>query len=86
MTSLLKNLKWGLRWGLIVAAAFTAIAVFVTLTAGPDARGLSLESLIEFYLLGGISGGLLVGALRPLTSHKAGAILVGTLVSDAQYY
>jgi hypothetical protein len=83
MTSLLKNLKWGLRYGLIVAIAFTVIAVTITLATGEDSssKGLSLPTLIGFYFLGGVCGGLLVGVLRPITKHKAGAILVGTLVT-----
>jgi peptidoglycan/LPS O-acetylase OafA/YrhL len=83
MTNLLKNLKWGLRYGLIVAVAFTVIAAVITLATGEDSssKGLSLPSLIGFYFLGGMCGGLLVGLLRPITKHKAGAILVGTLVT-----
>jgi len=80
----IENLKWGLRWGLIVATAFTAIAVFVALVAGPDPRGgPSVPSLIAFYFLAGTIGGSVVGILRPLTAHKIGAIVVGTIVTAA---
>jgi hypothetical protein len=79
-----KNLKWGLRWGLILAIAFTGIALVVALATGSqsDSRGgPSLVSLVGFYFLGGTVSGLLVGLLRPIIAHKPGAILVGTLVT-----
>ena len=82
--TIINNLKWGVRWGLVVAVAFTGIAVVVAVAAGPDPRGgPSLPSLVGFYFLGGTVGGLLVGLLRPITAHKAGAIFVGTLVTAA---
>lgn len=78
------NLKWGVRWGWTIAIAFTGIAVVLTVAAGPEPRGgPSLPSLIGFYFLGGTVGGLLVGLLRPITAHKAGAVFVGTLVAAA---
>jgi hypothetical protein len=80
----IENLKWGLRWGLIVAIAFTGIVVVVALVAGPPPEpsgGPTVPSLIGFYFLGGTIGGLLVGILRPVTAHKAGAIVVGTIVT-----
>jgi len=55
--SVLRNLRWGLRWGLIVAVAFTVIGVIATLAAGFDwlmSKGPSLISLIGFYFLGGV--------------------------------
>ena len=82
--TIINNLKWGVRWGLIIAIAFTGIAVVVTVIAGPDPRGgPSVLSFISFYFLGGTVGGLLVGLLRPLIAHKAGAIFVGTIVAAA---
>jgi hypothetical protein len=66
-----------------MAVAFTAIGVVATIAAAFDpapSKGLSLLSLIGFYFLAGISGGLLLGLLRPLTVYRAGAMFVATLL------
>jgi MFS family permease len=46
-----------------------------------DKQGITLASVVLFYLLGGATGGLIAGALWPLTRWRAGAYLVGVLVA-----
>lgn len=81
MMNLVKNLKWGLRWGLTVAVGFTVIGALASTAASFDPtprNDPSLLSFVGFYFLGGTAGGLLLGLLRPITEYKAGAIFVGT--------
>jgi len=82
--TIIKNLKWGLRWGLIVAVAFTGMAVLVAIATGSESDprgGPPLLNLVGFYFLGGVVGGSLLGLVRPVTAHKIGAIAVGTFVA-----
>ncbi len=82
-TSILKNLKWGLRWGLTMAVGFTVIALFASIGRYLDpsaASEPSLASLVGFYFIAGICGGLLLGLLRPIAKHKTGALFIGTAV------
>jgi peptidoglycan/LPS O-acetylase OafA/YrhL len=84
MMNLVRNLKWGLRWGLIMAVGFTVIGIVATIGASFDPtprNDPSLASFIGFYFLAGIVGGLLLGLLRPVTRSKVGAMLVGTAVA-----
>jgi multisubunit Na+/H+ antiporter MnhG subunit len=79
-----QNLKWGLRWGLTMAAGFTAIGVVATIGASFDPtprNGPPLLSLIGFYFVAGTCGGVILGLLRPVTRHKAGAMMVGTVLA-----
>ena len=82
--NLVRNLKWGLRWGLIMAVGFTAIGVVATILASFDQtprNDPSLVSLVGFYFLAGACGGLLLGLLRPITRSKVGAMFVGTALA-----
>jgi len=83
LMSFLKNLKWGLRWGLTIAVGFTAIGLIGSIGGliDPTAKtGPSIVSLVGFYFLAGVCGGLLLGLLRPITKYKVGAMFVGTAV------
>jgi hypothetical protein len=82
--NLLKNLKWGARWGLTMAVGFMAIAIVATIGASFDRtprNDPSLASFVGFYFVAGIVGGLLLGLFRPVIRYKAGAIFVGTAVA-----
>ena len=67
-----------------MAVGFTAIAIVATIAASFDPtprNDPSLASLIGFYFVAGIVGGLLLGLLRPVIRYKAGAMFVGTAVA-----
>lgn len=71
---------WGAKWGLLFGSALLVIALIVHLLSGERAfseRHTSLEAMAGTYLIGGAIAGALVGALRPLTSTAAGALVVG---------
>lgn len=81
--SLLKNLKWGLRWGLTIAVGFTAIALIGQLGCYLDPRANcepSPVSLVGFYFIGGTCGGLVLGLLRPIAKYKVGEMFLGTCI------
>jgi hypothetical protein len=85
---LLDDLKWGIRWGLWMAAGFSGIALAITGFRGspnyPDI-GLSIRSIILLYFALGLVAGGLVGVLRPFTRTKSGGFFVGWLVGSLVY-
>ncbi len=83
-----KNLRWGITWGLSMAAvyAFYLLAVFLVAESkafAPDAGSprISLASVLAAYLAGGILGGLLLGLLRPIAATLPGALGLGFLIA-----
>ena len=66
-----------------MAVGFTVIGAVATIAANFNQAtrdGPSFVSLVGFYFLGGICGGLVLGLLRPLTQFKMGAMFVGTAI------
>ncbi len=84
-TTVLNNLRWGLKWGVAMAAGFTVIALALTgvdsLSRTPNPNPPPLADLVGIYVLAGIGGGLIVGLLRPITKYLAGAMIVGTAIA-----
>jgi hypothetical protein len=84
MISLSPNLSWGIRRGLGIASLFSAYVVVIALMQRSiwfDAYGANVFQLVLVYLLGGLFGGAIVGALRPLNATAAGGALIGALAS-----
>ncbi len=82
-----ENLLWGIRWGLRVAVAFSAVA-FVTVigralaeAATVSAVAWTLGRTLGLYLFGAIVSGGLVGLLRPLARSWVGSMFVGFVAS-----
>src|SRR5689334_9034589 len=80
------ELKADLRWGLKGAFSFAAvycgwvIIVFLVRGTGPfDHLGVTFLGVELMYVATAAIGGVLVGALRPLTASTAGAYFVGIL-------
>lgn len=76
----MRNIRWGLFWGIGVAAVFcTFVALEAALRGSADfeREGLSLSQVIGLYLLCGLVVGVVLGVLRPWTSTPFGAIVVG---------
>ena len=76
------NMRWGLRWGLYFAAAYTSLGALGMLLAGgamysPEGRKLLL--LLPLYWVGFPLAGLVLGILRPLTVRLLGQVLVASL-------
>jgi hypothetical protein len=79
------NLRWGIGWGIGLAAIYSVIALPLGLLRGCGLRiggeSFSTGRIILIYFGGGILGGLTLGLLRPLTRTKPGAAIVGALVA-----
>ena len=82
------DLKWGINWGLWMAAAFSAIAVVMTGFRGSPHYpnfGLSIYSVVLLYVALGLIGGALLGFLRPFTRTRSGGFFVGWLIGSLVY-
>lgn len=80
--TLLRNLLWGARTGLVFGCLFAGLALLVFLIGGQATFAIlqtSFEKTVVGYLVGGVCGGVITGLLRPLTSSKPGAGFVGFL-------
>jgi MFS family permease len=75
-----RDVRWGIGWGLAFAVGFSLIAL-VSFAFGDPRQfaemGLAPATTLGAYAFGGVVGGTLVGLLRPLTRWRAGAGLVG---------
>ena len=77
-----KNILWGVKigagFGLLYCVA--ALVIFALQGTEPfEHNDVELPSVLVLYLSSGIVAGAIVGALRPLTRTKAGAMLVGVV-------
>lgn len=85
---LVTNLRWGAAWGLIMGVIYCVIGIVLRFAGGPNflsRYGITFEQLLLLYLGASVAGGLAVGALRPLTRWRAGAIIVGVAVAFVVY-
>src|SRR4051812_44073909 len=88
ITKLPSNLRWGVTWGLLMSGMYCLVALLLYIIRGPTLfakYGLTLGTLMLTYVVGGITGGWIVGVLRPLTHWRFGAILVGISVGFVVY-
>jgi hypothetical protein len=79
---MLQNIRWGVRGGLALALVYCAWITAVRVLSGPrpfERQGVTYTGVAVAYLAIGLSAGALVGALRPMTQHRAGAYAVGLL-------
>ena len=79
---IVSNLRIGIREGVGYAALYAAVGVLSVLVRGPDLLReyqISVGELLAFYVVGGVSAGVIAGALLPLGRHPVGAIVVGFL-------
>lgn len=80
---MIRDVFWGIGWGLAFAVFFSLVAVAMTVLSGGETierQGVSLAASIGVYFLGGITGGTFLGLLRPLTKRRIGSAVVGFLV------
>lgn len=82
--SIYNDLRWGTKWGLLAGVVYSGLGALVYTVKGNDPSdpvGVSLGVLVTTYILGGITGGGLLGLLRPLTVTRRGSSLVGVVAS-----
>lgn len=83
---MLKDLRWGVAWGLAYAVIFCLFAAIVALANGSTYFGkydLTLVQVSSLYLVGGLIAGALIGALRKYSDHAVGAMIVGFVAAVA---
>jgi hypothetical protein len=76
------RIKWGVRWGVIVAAVFGGFAVILRVLDGPESfqeHGTTLGTILEAYGVAGVVCGLIIGLFRPLLRSQAWSALTGML-------
>jgi hypothetical protein len=80
----LGNIRWGVGLGLVFATLYSlyvAILFLIVGTAPFDKHHTTVLTVIAAYFAGGITGGAVVGAMRPYTDSRFTAILVGIVVA-----
>jgi len=85
---MLQNIRWGLRWSLWFATAFSAWVVVLSLARRsvdwPE-YGMTTWSIVGgYYLAAGIAGSV-VGALRPMTRWRLGTFFLGWIGGTLVY-
>jgi hypothetical protein len=82
--SLSENTRWGIRRGLAIASLYSAYVIVLAAVQRSihlDAYGATVFDLLLIYFAGGLIGGGIVEALRPLNATGAGGALIGGLAS-----
>ena len=86
LTTLRKNVKWGVSWGLGAAIVLTLLAApfsffrWLSVSAVAAPGSLSFLRIVAMYLFSAIMGGTLLGLLKPLLSWWIGRRIVGVVV------
>jgi hypothetical protein len=83
-----EDLGWGLMWGLTATLFFSAWVTFVRGSSGAEPfedLNVSYRAVVVTYVLLGIFGGLLLGALRPMSHSKWGAAVLGWVLAFVSY-
>jgi hypothetical protein len=82
--SFLGNLRWGVGIGLVFAALYSLYVAVLFLIVGSepfDRHHTSVLMVIATYFVGGITGGSVVGVMRPHTHSRFVAIIVGIVAA-----
>lgn len=85
------DVLWGLAWGLVGAAGAAGFVWVVSQLARAELEAilqtarLPLHRLIAVYGATGVTGGLLLGVLRPTLRNPIGAVVTATLIAMLFY-
>jgi hypothetical protein len=73
------NIVWGVRRGLAFAGVISAFVLVMYIANGAAFAnlGMSLPEIVLLYALGGVLAGGVVGAMRPWTRTRLGAMVAG---------
>ena len=78
---LVRNLRWGVGWGLVGASLLGAFVLLQFLFGALEGRALGIGAILIIYSVTGIFGGLILGVLRPIASKRSGAVLIAFLIA-----
>lgn len=79
-----QDVKWGLIYGIGLAAIYAAYVIVLFLFAGSepfDELEVSLPAVLGAYFFGGLLGGVVLGLLRPLAKTLLAYMAVGMVVA-----
>lgn len=80
-----EDMRIGVKVGLLFTAAFSIIATITYLLSGQAAFvarvKMGLPNVLAPYLIGGVTGGMIIGFLRPMRATAAGSFFIGTVSS-----
>jgi hypothetical protein len=73
------NIVWGMRRGLAFAGVISlfVLVIYIANGAAFAKLGISLPEIVLLYAVGGTIAGAVVGAMRPLTNTRVGAMATG---------
>ena len=80
--NLLANVRWGVYWGFCGAIVYSAFAVLILIFRGEGpfaTNDTTFGTVIALYFVSGITVGIVLGVLRPLTHSRVGAAIVGVI-------
>jgi hypothetical protein len=85
---LVRDVKWGIGWGLWIATGFSVIVIVLAGFRGstdyPE-LGLSTPGIVAIYYAVALVGGSVLGLLRPFTRGKLGGFVVGSFIGFIAY-
>lgn len=76
------NIAWGVGWGIVMAAAYSAIALAIYAVLGHHAihtPGLTIGKVLMAYWIGGLGAGFAAGVARPLFRYRWALGSIGAL-------
>lgn len=80
-SSIARNLRWGLGWGLVGAALLAGFVLIQFLVGGLRNQELGIAAILLTYAITGLIGGLILGALRPIAGRRSGAVAIAFLIA-----
>ena len=81
-------MKWGIGWGLAMAAAFSFHATLVLIVNGNSVFreiGTTYPASIASYAAAGVLAGAIIGTMRPLGTSLLGVLLLSVAASVPAY-
>jgi len=84
----LDNLRWGVRWGLWYASAFSAWVLVLSVihrSVRWPKYGMTTWGIVGTYYLAALVVGPTVGALRPLANSRIGTFALGWIAGTLGY-
>ena len=83
-----RNIIWGVGSGALMALAYSIVALMIYAVFGAHVLhtpGLTIGLVLISYWVGGLTAGLLVGMLRPLSRFRWGPYLLGAIAGTAVF-
>lgn len=76
----MRNLTWGIKWGLFGGSVVAVIASVILLLKGGVDLGVNPVLVVLAYPVAGLLAGVLAGILRPLLTSRRSSSLLGAMI------